>query len=104
MVALARTIRRSARRHPAVFPLLLQRPAVTPEALRVRDTVCAALRDGGMPADQAAQAERLISTAVLGFAVSEVAGRFAHHPRAVIDDDFEQLVQLLEGFIDSSVV
>jgi AcrR family transcriptional regulator len=95
LVALADGIRATARRHPAVFPLLLTRPAVTPAARTVRDAVQAALREGGLPDPEAARAERLISTAVLGFAVSEAAGRFGHHDQSVIDEDFAELLRWL---------
>jgi len=95
LVALADGIRATARRHPAVFPLLLTRPAVTPAARTVRDAVQAALREGGLPDPEAARAERLISTAVLGFAASEAAGRFRHHDQSVIDEDFAELLRWL---------
>jgi AcrR family transcriptional regulator len=95
LVALAAGIRDTARRHPAVFPLLLTRPAVTPSAHVVRDAVQAALREGALPEAAVAQAERLISTAVLGFAVSEAAGRFRQHDPAVIDADFAELLRWL---------
>ena len=49
LTALADGVRDTARRHPAVFPLLLTRPAVTPAARVVRDAVQAALREGGVP-------------------------------------------------------
>ena len=93
LVALADGIRATARRHPAVFPLLLTRPAVTPAARAARDAVQAALREGGLPDPEAARAERLISTAVLGFAASEAAGRFRHHDQSVIDEDFAELLR-----------
>ena len=48
LTALADGVRDTARRHPAVFPLLLTRPAVTPAARVVRDAVQAALREGGL--------------------------------------------------------
>ena len=95
LVALADGIRATARRHPAVFPLLLTRPAVTPAARMARDAVQAALREGGLPDPEAARAERLISTAVLGFAASEAAGRFRHHDQSVIDEDFAELLRWL---------
>lgn len=95
LVALADGIRATARRHPAVFPLLLTRPAVTPAARTARDAVQAALREGGMRDDEVARAERLISTAVLGFAASEAAGRFRHHDQSVIDGDFAELLRWL---------
>lgn len=96
---LATALRSMAARHPAVFPLLLQRPAATEHARQVRDDVCAALRQAGLHAEQAARAERLISTAVLGFATSEVAGRFDHHPQDVRDADFACLLTALRAAI-----
>jgi AcrR family transcriptional regulator len=95
LTAMAEAIRSTARQHPAVFPLLLTRPAVTPTARSVRDYVQAALREAGLAADDAARAERLISTTVLGFAASEAAGRFRHHDQAVIDEDFAVLLRWL---------
>jgi AcrR family transcriptional regulator len=95
LTALAAGIRDTARRHPAVFPLLLTRPAATPTARLVRDAVRAALREGGLPESDVARAERLISTAVLGFAVSEAAGRFRQHDQSVIDADFAELLRWL---------
>jgi AcrR family transcriptional regulator len=95
LVALAAATRDTARRHPAVFPLLLTRPATTPAARAVRDAILAALREAGLPEGQAARAERLMSTAVLGFAASEAAGRFSGHDRPVIDEDFAELIRWL---------
>lgn len=99
--ALAANIRASALRHPAVFPLLLQRPATTKDARATRDAVYAALADSGVAEPRVAQVERLVSTAVLGFAASEAAGRFAHHSRRQLDADFDALQGLLAGFIRS---
>jgi AcrR family transcriptional regulator len=95
LVALAAGIRATARRHPSVFPLLLLRPVVTPAATGVRDAVHLALRQAGVPDADVARTERLVSTAVLGFAVSEAAGRFRGHDQAVIDADFAELQQWL---------
>ena len=95
LVVLADGIRATARRHPAVFSLLLTRPAVTPAARAARDAVQAALREGGLSDSEAARAERLISTAVLGFAASEAAGRFRQHDQSVIDEDFAELLRWL---------
>src|ERR1700722_11959392 len=82
--ALAVGIRDTARRHPAVFPLLLTRPAVTPGARAVRDAVHSALRDGGLAEAAVERAERLISTAVLGFAATEAAGPFRDQEQAAL--------------------
>lgn len=88
--ALGAAVRATAHRHPGVFPLLLQRPAATPGALRVREYLYRTLRDAGTPEARIPRVERLVSTAVLGFAVSEVAGRFTAAP-AQLDEDFRWL-------------
>lgn len=72
----ARGARAVAHRYPRTFPLLLSRPAVLPGAVRVVDPLYAALLDAGVPKERVAGLERMISTFVLGFAVSEVNGRF----------------------------
>jgi AcrR family transcriptional regulator len=102
LAALAAEIRATARRHPGVFPLLLSRPAVTPAAMGVRDAIHHALRQAGVPEADVARTERLLSTAVLGFAVSEATGRFRRHDQAVIDADFAELQQWLRRLLPSS--
>jgi AcrR family transcriptional regulator len=101
LARIAGAIRTSAQRHPSVFPLLLQRPATTPDARQARDSVHSALREAGLAAEHVAQAERLISTAILGFAASEAAGRFRNHSRTQLDADFAALQALLGQFISS---
>jgi AcrR family transcriptional regulator len=93
--AFARGVRETARRHPDVFVLLLQRPATTPAARRVRDAVYDALRAGGLVEEDVARMERVLSTVVLGFAASEVGGRFAGHDRQELDEDFAFMEALL---------
>ncbi|MFT3852687.1 MAG: TetR/AcrR family transcriptional regulator [Ilumatobacteraceae bacterium] len=88
LTAIGQAVRRLARRHPTVFPLLLQRPATTPAARRARDTVVELLGAMGVPDDRVAQGERVISTLILGFAASEAAGRFRRHTRKQIDADY----------------
>ena len=101
--ALASSMRQTAARHPDAFPLLLGRPVATPAALAVREVAYAALRDAGVPDELVPRAERLLSTFVIGFAASEVGGRFAAHDQAVRDADFEwageQIVARLERFV-----
>lgn len=75
--ALGRSARDLAHRHPAVVPLLFARPAVTPEAVLVVDAIYLALLDAGVPDAEVARVERLVSTFVLGYAISETSGRFA---------------------------
>jgi AcrR family transcriptional regulator len=97
LVAMGQAVRALARRHPTVFPLLLQRPASTPAAQRVRDRVYEVLRASGIAEKDVARVERLISTMILGFAASEVSGRFAAHSRRVLDADFAALVEIIRA-------
>lgn len=76
LMAIARAGRALARRHPAAYALLLSRPSVTPDAIRLVDAIYTALLDLGVPADQVPRMERLLSTFTLGYATSEVNGRF----------------------------
>jgi AcrR family transcriptional regulator len=77
---LARSVRDAAHRHPAVMPLVFTRPAITLDAVRVVDAIYQALLDAGVQPDQVARVERMISTLVLGYAISETGGRFAAGP------------------------
>lgn len=92
---MGRGLRTTARRHPAVFPLLLQLPATTPGARRVRERVYGALRQAGVAETDVARVERLISTIVLGFAASEVSGRFRAHSRKTLDADYAELEDII---------
>jgi AcrR family transcriptional regulator len=76
LVAAAQGMRKLAARHPSAFSLLLARPSVTPDAVRATDMVYRAVLDAGIPDAHVARVERLVSTFVLGFAASEVNGRF----------------------------
>ncbi|MBM7790838.1 TetR/AcrR family transcriptional regulator [Tenggerimyces flavus] len=75
--AMAQGVRQLARRHPSAFSLLLARPSVTADAVRVTDGVYQVLVDAGVPSADVARVERLVSTFALGFAASEVNGRFS---------------------------
>jgi AcrR family transcriptional regulator len=99
LTALARGTRLAARRHPEIFPLLLQRAAVTPGARRTRDVVYEALREAGLSEEKVVQLERLMATAVLGFAASEAGGRFAAHSAAQLDADFARLQDMLAAAV-----
>jgi len=63
--------------------------------------LAAALREAGLPEAELARAERLISTAVLGFAASEASGRFRQHDQSVIDADFAELLRWLRHALSS---
>jgi AcrR family transcriptional regulator len=85
MRTLATAMRALAKRYPGATALLFARPTVTPDAVRVVDTIYLALLDAGVPPSQVARLERLISTVVVGYAVSESNGRFSPgtaNPRA----------------------
>src|SRR5260221_3867745 len=55
---LGRGAREVARRHPSLFPLLLQRPATTPESPRGRDALRAPLEEAGLRAAPGPPAEK----------------------------------------------
>jgi AcrR family transcriptional regulator len=73
---LARAMRALTKRHPGATPLLFARPSVAPDAVRVVDVIYTALLDAGVPPADVPRIERLTSTVILGFAVSEASGRF----------------------------
>jgi AcrR family transcriptional regulator len=77
LTELARSLRRLAHRHPGCFPLIFARPAVSPRTIAVVEFIFQALLEAGIPDAEIARVERLISTFVLGYALSEVSGRFS---------------------------
>jgi AcrR family transcriptional regulator len=74
---LARAVRDVAHRHPGCFQLLLSRPATAPDGVRTVERLFQALLEAGVPEPEVPRLERLLSTFVLGYALSEVNGRFA---------------------------
>ena len=102
--ALARSARTLVHHHPWASALLFSRPARTPDALSVVDQIYAVLLDAGVPAPAVPRLERLVSTVILGFAASEVGGRFrapepGHHEvdwDAEFDADVDDLLRLIE--------
>jgi AcrR family transcriptional regulator len=95
--------RKVARRYPSIFPLLLQRPANTPESKRVRDAIVSSLVAAGLGTEKARRIERLVSTMILGFAASEAGGRFASHSRKVTDEDFAYLTRLIRQTVRDTI-
>jgi AcrR family transcriptional regulator len=104
---IARSFRETAHRHPSVVPLLFTRPATTADAVLTVDAIYHGLLDAGVPEDQVARVERLVSTIVLGYAVSETGGRFAagnpRERRAVLEKTDLSAHRLLVGQLDAEV-
>lgn len=92
---MAADLRTMAKRHSGAFPLLLQRPARTSAAREVRDRVRGVLLSAGVPKDLVPRIERLLSTAILGFASSEALGRFGGLTLDDIEKDFDIFQQML---------
>lgn len=73
--------REIARQYPATFPLLFSRPVVSAQGLRLVEVLYQALLDAGVAPADVPRVERMFGTFVLGFATSEVSGRFAEGTR-----------------------
>ena len=76
LIAMASALRRIAKRHPTVFPLLLLRPAATEGARALRERVYEGLRAARIAPVHLNDVERIVSTLALGLATGEAAGRF----------------------------
>jgi AcrR family transcriptional regulator len=76
LVSLAHAALVMSRRHPWAGVLMFARPSVAPDAVRVTDAIYQALLSAGVPEPDVPRLERLISTFVLGFGLSETGGRF----------------------------
>lgn len=100
LVAMAQGARAVAHRHPAAFPLLLSRPATTAGARAIRAHVHDLLRHAGVGERHVERLERILTTAALGMAAGEVSARFVHHPRDVLDEDFQALVTFVRAGIE----
>lgn len=72
--AVAQQLLDAAIEHPAAFTLVLHRPYRAPEAIRVMNVMYALLHDAGVPPEQVPRVERLVSTALIGYAAA-VANR-----------------------------
>ncbi len=94
---LAGELRALARRRPQLFGLLLRRRAVGEDATRARQVALRALRDAGLESKAAERMERLLSTVVMGFALSEATGRF---DGIDVDEEFDSALELLARVVD----
>ncbi len=77
LLAAAELARTVAREHPSVIQYAFTKPAETPHTLRVVEFTYQALLDAGVPHAEIPRLERLVSTFVMGWALSEASGRFA---------------------------
>jgi AcrR family transcriptional regulator len=75
---LAHAGRSLAKRHPWIGFLMFSRPSVAPDAVRVTDAIYEALLTAGIPAAEVPRLERMLSTFILGYGLSETGGRFGH--------------------------
>lgn len=71
-----------ARRYPTVVPLLLTRPYVTPDAVRIVHSTSSILHDAGIRSDQVPRLERMVSTFLLGYTTSAGNHAFWSDPAA----------------------
>jgi AcrR family transcriptional regulator len=76
LLALAGLAREMAREHPSVIQYLFSRSAEIPRTLRILEFVYQALLDAGVPHAEIPRLERFVSTFLMGWALSEVNGRF----------------------------
>jgi AcrR family transcriptional regulator len=74
--ALAHAARGLVHAHPWAAALLFSRPAVTADAVRTLDIIYSGLLEAGVSESEVPRLERMVSTVVLGYAASEVGGRF----------------------------
>jgi AcrR family transcriptional regulator len=93
---LASELRALAHRRPELFGLLLRRRAVGRDAIRAREAALRALRDAGLESKAAERMERLLSTVVMGFALSEATGRFNGID---VDEEFDGALELLARLV-----
>jgi AcrR family transcriptional regulator len=76
LYGMAHAAREMSRRHPWAGILIFARPSVAGDAVRVTDVVYQGLLKAGVPEAEVPRLERLISTFVVGYALSETGGRF----------------------------
>jgi AcrR family transcriptional regulator len=103
LMALAHAYRGVAQRHPWSAQLLFSRPSVTPDSVRVTELIYAALREAGVPEPQVGRLERLVTTFVIGYAASEVLGRFTRRSpdfNAEFEADLADLKRLIEAVVN----
>jgi AcrR family transcriptional regulator len=92
LYGMAGAAREMSRRHPWAGILIFARPSVAGDAVRVTDVIYQGLLDAGVPEADVPRLERLISTFVIGYALSETGGRFGPaeaNPRGTRGQQFD---------------
>jgi len=99
LVAVSQGIRAMAARHPAIIGLTFSRPGSTPAIRALVGVVYEALAAAGIPEHDRPRLERMLSTYVVGFAISEVSGRFPADSAQVLDREFAHDLRQLVGLV-----
>ncbi|RZU52743.1 TetR family transcriptional regulator [Krasilnikovia cinnamomea] len=101
--ALGRAVRALARKHPAAYPLLLNRPAAGASASWLTAALRGTLHDAGVSAPAVPRLTRMICAFLLGYTTGEVTGGLPPgddvaqvDAAAEFDADLEDLVRLVE--------
>ncbi|HEY0117308.1 MAG TPA: TetR/AcrR family transcriptional regulator [Cellulomonas sp.] len=76
LTSLAAEVRAIGHRHPTALGLAFSRPGDTPGVRRLVGAIHEVFAEAGVPERQWNRLERMVSTFVVGFVVSEVSGRF----------------------------
>ena len=102
LTGLALAVRDVGHQHPTAIGLAFSRPGDTPAVRRLVDVIHGALADAGVPADQRHRLERMVSTFVVGFVVSEVSGRFPRDVEAFLAREYRADLDGLLGVVRAS--
>ena len=88
LLELADGLRAVAHRHPATMGLVFSRPGDTPGVRKAVAVTIGALAEAGVSPSQLNRLERMLSTFVVGFALSEVSGRFPRDQQEDLGREF----------------
>jgi AcrR family transcriptional regulator len=94
--AMAQEFLAVANRYPTVFPLLLTRVYRAPEAVPVVEALFRLLGDAGISGTDLPRVERLVSTAMLGYAVSASNQAFWAHDPANVSEISEAVTSSIQ--------
>jgi AcrR family transcriptional regulator len=96
IMAMARSYRRAALRHPRAFPLVVMRPVTGPVGLRVLEAVLQQVMAAGLRGAAAVERYRALTSYVTGFALLDIGRATAAAARPAPDlTDFPGLAGLV---------